>query len=326
MAARLLKHDPRYRIPVKADPNIVIHHIKESHDILARRLGPIGALKLGGMYGVLFEDGNPDSYRVSMVGFVRDVTVQLKRGLDGFWVAHPDFVRVGLALVAAWRKREADPDDGALVELIKQLVPDETDQGPLLTFVLGADVEGLAEDDPRYLRGVLAADLETSDVIANDDPEEVRYNVFQALQYLADWLCGNGCVALPATMRDREGEPVFVRIMDDLATTERSRWELWAEVHHGRVSTEMFEQILAEEVAFLKAGEADATRRVQVRWEGEAARWYPIAVKLLRQLVLTETPPEFVPELMLPFTFDVVRDAEDAWEAARRLCPGRYAG
>ena len=24
--------------------------------------------------------------------------------------------------------------------------------------------------------------------------------------------------------------------MDDLATTERSRWELWAEVFHGRVS------------------------------------------------------------------------------------------
>ena len=73
-------------------------------------------------------------------------------------------------------------------------------------------------------------------MIANDDPEEVRYNIFQALQYLADWLCGNGCVALPATMTNTAGETVFVRIMDDLATTERSRWGLWHEVHYGRVA------------------------------------------------------------------------------------------
>ena len=39
----------------------------------------------------------------------------------------------------------------------------------------------------------LAADIAVSDVIENHDPEEVRYNVFQALQYLADWLSGNGC-------------------------------------------------------------------------------------------------------------------------------------
>ena len=59
-------------------------------------------------------------------------------------------------------------------------------------------------------------------MVANDDPEEVRYNVFQALQYLADWLSGNGCVALPAKLK-LGTKPVFVRVMDDLATTERSR-------------------------------------------------------------------------------------------------------
>jgi malate synthase len=324
--ARLFKNDPRYRIPVKADPNIVIHHIKESHDILAKKLGEIGGLKLGGMYGVLFEDGNDDSYRVSMQGFIKDVVTQLKRGLDGFWVAHPDFVRVGLALVAAWRRRERDSNDTMLDDLVRALVDDPRDHEPLLAFVNGPDVKGLTPEDPRYLRGVLAADLETSTTIANHDPEEVRYNIFQALQYLADWLCGNGCVALPATLKDRDGHKVFVRIMDDLATTERSRWELFAEVHHGRVSRALFEQILDEEVAFLQRDTDTPTRRIQVRWSGEAARWYPVAVKLLHQLVTTTTPAEFVPELMLPFTFDVVRDADDPFEKARELCPGKYVG
>ena len=323
-AARLFKHDPNYRIPVKADPDIVIRHIRESHRILASQLAPAGAMRIGGMYGVLFEDGDPDSFQVSMVGYIRDVITQMKRGLDGFWVAHPDFVRIGIALVQAWRRLEADPDDDALRALVIALVPDPVEQEPLLAFVFGPDVEGLDTNDPRYPRAVLAATLETSPVIANDDPEEVRYNIFQALQYLADWLMGNGCVALPATLTNQRGQKVPVRIMDDLATTERSRWELWHEVHHGRVTPELFEEILAEEVAFLKAGQPTPTRRALVAWTGEAARWYPIAVKVLRQLVTTKEPPEFVPELILPFTFPAVRDADDPWSAARHLCPGRF--
>lgn len=319
--ARLFKEDPRYRIPVKADPNIVITRIQASHRLLVDALRGTGAMTIGGMYGVLFEDGNPASFAVSMVGFIRDVTTQLKRGLTGFWVAHPDFVRIGLALVEAWRRRERNPDDPALVALITALVPDPVEQEPLLGFALGPDVPGLDPTDPLWARSVLAADLEASPVIANDHPDEVRYNVFQALQYLADWLCGNGCVALPATMTNARGERVFVRIMDDLATTERSRWELWAELRHGRVSVADFDRILAEEVARIRGGHDTPTKRVQVRWEGEAARWYPVAEKLLRKLVLAEEPPEFVTQWTLAFTFDAVRDAADPWERATALCP-----
>lgn len=323
--ARMFRHDPRYRIPVKADPNIVIDRIQASHLALAQALTPTGALTLGGMYGVLFEEGNPASFAVSMVGYVRDVVTQLKRGLRGFWVAHPDFVRIGVALVAAWRRREAEPGDRALADLVRALVPDPVEQGPLLDFVFGPDVDGLDPADPLHPRAVLAADLETSAVIANDHPDEVRYNVFQALQYLADWLSGNGCVALPATMTNARGETVVVRIMDDLATTERSRWEVWAEVHHGRVDEALLDRILEEELAFLRAGEDTPTKRVAVRWEGEAARWYPIAARLLRQLVTDPEPPEFVTELTLPFTFPAIRDAADPWAEAVRLCPGRFA-
>ncbi len=186
--ARLFRHDPRYRIPVKADPNIVINNIRESHHILVRELAPIGALKIGGMYGVLFADAEPASFAVSMVGFIKDVTTQLRRGLDGFWVAHPDFVRIALALVHAFRRVQRDPADPVFGELVKALVPDPVEQAALQRFLAAGDAPGLAPHDPRYLRGVLAADLDTSPVIANHDPQEVRYNVFQALQYLADWL------------------------------------------------------------------------------------------------------------------------------------------
>lgn len=324
--ARLFRHDPQYRIPVKADPNIVINHIKESHLILARELGASGAIKIGGMYGILYEDGDPRSFQVSMVGYVKDVITQLKRGLDGFWVAHPSFVRIGVALVEAWRRRERDANDPSLDALIAAVVPDPAELVPLMAFVNGPDVPGLSEEDPLYLRGVLAADVHESQLIANSDPEEVRYNVFQALQYLADWLSGNGCVALPALLTNTRGERIPVRIMDDLATTERSRWELWAEVAHGRVPEALFQRILVEELMFIREGRATDTKKVAVRWAGEPGRWYPVAARLLRQLVCDPQPPEAVSELLLPFTFEQIRAARDPWAEAKRLCPGRYAG
>ena len=330
--ARLFQRDPNYRIPVKADPNIVINRIRESHGILVRDLSPIGALRIGGMYGVLPDEADPRSLQVTMVGFIRDVVTQLKRGLDGYWVAHPDFVRVGLALVEAFRRGQRAPGDDSLRALVCALVPEPAAQRPLLEFVFGEDVPGLDPDDPRYARSVLAADLGVSDVIANDHPDELRYNVCQALQYLADWLLGNGCVALPATLKDSEGKAVFVRIMDDLATTERSRWELWAEVAHGRVPVAQLSALIDEELAFIQsyddAAEAEARasggRRVQVRWTAASARWYPIAGRILRQLVTAPRAPEWVPELTLPFTFPQIREADDPWAAAQALCPGRY--
>lgn len=337
--ARLLRNDPSYRIPIKADPNIVIQHIRESHHILVKALAPIGALKIGGMYGILYEDGNAASFEVSMVGYIKDVVTQLRRGLDGFWVAHPDFVRIGIALVQAWRRQQQDPQARDLHDLIAALVPSQTERDPLLAFVNSPDVAGLKESDPLYLRGVLAANIAphsapSSDgksdslpipkALTNSHPEEIRYNIFQALQYLADWLSGHGCVALPATLSNAQGQSIFVRIMDDLATTERSRWEVWAELHHGRFSLAQFSQILAEELAFVRADQRTQTRRVQVKWQGEPARWYPIAARLLYQLMTDENPVEFATELLLPFTLPPVRQAADPWAAAQALCPGRY--
>lgn len=318
--ARLFRNDPGYRIPVKADPQIVIRNIRESHGILVRDLGALEALKIGGMYGVLPTDGDAQSYAVSIVGFIRDVVTQLKRGLDGFWVAHPDFVRIGIALVQAWK--EGVPRFEALASV---LVPDPVEFAPLRAFIRAPDISGLSQADPRYLRAVLAAESGGSDLIANHDPAEIRYNIFQALQYLADWLCGNGCVALPATIKSASGEAVFVRVMDDLATTERSRWELWAEVAHGRVTVAAFDAILEEEVAFIRNGVVTNIKRTQVVWAGEAARWYPIAIAVLRQLVVTKHPPEFVTELLMPFTYPVIREAPDPWAVAMQLCPERFS-
>jgi len=105
--------------------------------------------------------------------------------------------------------------------------------------------------------------------------------------------------------------------MDDLATTERSRWELWAELAHGRVSVEEFESLLQEEIAFLKQGENRSDKRIQVPWNEKSERWYLVAVAILRELVTNPEPVEFATELLLPFTFEPLREASDPISVAK---------
>ena len=78
-AARLHKEDASYRIPIKADPHIVVRNIRESHALLARVVAARGGIAIGGMYGVLprGRDINEASVQAALVGFVRDVVTQV---------------------------------------------------------------------------------------------------------------------------------------------------------------------------------------------------------------------------------------------------------
>ncbi|MBI4820807.1 MAG: serine hydrolase [Deltaproteobacteria bacterium] len=324
--ARLFKEDSSYRIPVKADPNIVIKHIAASHRLLADVVGSRGGIKVGGMYGILPIAGDRRSLQVTLRGFFKDVLTQLSRDLDGFWVAHPDFVRLGLAIVEAWRRCK-EGDSAALYELVGSLL-DERYRAELTTFISTLLDEARARSQPSpasglpesvAVRSLIVADIERSDVIRNDDPEEIRYNVFQALQYLTDWLCGNGCVALPTSI-----DGVAVRVMDDLATAERSRWEVWHEIHHGRFSVEDLVRIAREELDFIRRDRSNDQKVVQVKWNERSARWYQVAHKLMLQLMTAEVPVEFATELLLPFTIGSIRDAEYPWEAAKAVDPEKF--
>ncbi|NDD90860.1 hypothetical protein EBZ37_02075 [bacterium] len=318
--ARLFKEDGNYRIPVKADPDIVIKYIQASHRIVADVVGSRGGIKVGGMYGILpvTTDLKSSSFQITLLGYFKDVITQLKRGLTGFWVAHPDFVRLGLALVQAWKMREKGQPE-FLRKLCQEMLV-EPYSSEIESFIEGSDIVGLEPGQSGYVRSLIVADLRESDTIPNHDLEEVRYNVFQSLQYLVDWLSGNGCVALPAIVR---GTPV--RVMDDLATAERSRWEVWHEIRHGRVSKDQFLRIAFEELQFIRKDLSDEKKIVQVKWNSRTDKWYPIAFRLMIQLMTAENPPEFATELLLPFTVGSIRDSSDPLATLRKLDPDHFA-
>jgi malate synthase len=86
----------------------------------------------------------------------------------------------------------------------------------------------------------------------------LRTNVSVALQYLAAWLGGSGAVAIN-------------NLMEDAATAEISRSQIWQWVHHGKVTRERVLEVLDEETAAIHAevgdevwekGRPEETRRV----------------------------------------------------------------
>ncbi len=318
--ARLFKEDSHYRIPVKADPDIVIKYIKASHDLLAEVVGSRGGVKVGGMYGILpnNNDLKSDSFQVTIKGYIRDVVTQFKRDLTGFWVAHPDFVRLGLALVEAWNIHKSG-DSSKLEELVKSLLNEKYHQ-EVLGFIHGPDIKGLDKKDPMYPRSLIVADIRESNFIANNHPDEIRYNVFQSLQYITDWLSGNGCVALPAHVGD-----VAVRVMDDLATAERSRWEVWHEIYHGRTSLEDFLRIAHEELHFIRKDKSNEKKIVQVKWDERTQKWYPVAMNLMIKLMTDKNPVEFATQLFLPFTLQTVRNSQDPWAEVLKIDEQKFA-
>jgi malate synthase len=317
--ARLFKEDCNYRIPVKADPDIVIKYIKASHDLLANVVGKRGGIKIGGMYGILpiTNELMSPSFQVTMKGYIRDVITQFKRDLTGFWVAHPDFVRLGLALVEAWKFHQLG-DSTQLNSLVTSLLDKKYHQ-EILDFIHGPDIEGLDKNHPLYARSLIVADIKESNFIANNHPDEIRYNVFQSLQYLTDWLTGNGCVALPTQIA---GIPA--RVMDDLATAERSRWEVWHEIHHGRFSIEDFLRISHEEMHFIRKDKSDGKKIVQVKWSDRTEKWYPVAHKLMIKLMTDTDPVEFATQLLLPFTMTSIRNSDDPWSMVQQLDPYKF--
>ncbi len=132
-------------------------------------------------------------------------------------------------------------------------------------------------DDPSLRSGQAAAELLRLDVPGGQVTRQgVRTNVDVALQYLDAWLRGAGAVAIH-------------NLMEDAATAEISRAQLWQWIRHaaplaegGTVTRALYEETRAAELAALEAARGGAPSRLR-----DAAR-------LLDDLVLGERFVEFL--------------------------------
>jgi len=107
----------------------------------------------------------------------------------------------------------------------------------------------------------------------------VRGCIRVGVQYLESWLRGNGCVPL-------------YHLMEDAATAEICRAQLWQWLHHGArtsdgaaVSVERFDRLLTEELSRIheEVGAARLTGGV-----------FPTAARLFEQMTKSESFDEFL--------------------------------
>jgi malate synthase len=203
-----------------------------------------GAHAMGGMAAFIPSRRDPEVNEKALAKVREDKTRESTDGFDGSWVAHPD-----------------------LVPICKEVFDGVLGSNPNQLGKLREDVSVTAED--------LLAVSKTPGVITEAG---LRNDISVALQYLANWLAGNGAVAI-------------FNLMEDAATAEISRSQVWQWIHNdvalddGPVVTrELVERLIDEELVKIRAAAGD---------EFDAAQ-YGQAVALFTEVALADTFADFL--------------------------------
>ena len=163
--------------------------------------------------------------------------------------------------MAAFIPSRRDPEVNAIaLEKVREDKDREASQGFDGTWVAHPDLVPVAlESFDRVLgerpnqierqrddREIRSADLlDIASTPGSITEAGLRNNVSVGIQYLAAWLHGSGAVAIN-------------NLMEDAATAEISRSQIWQWLHHGRITPDDVRRITDEEVAKLGDGYDDA--------------------------------------------------------------------
>jgi malate synthase len=177
-----------------------------------------GAHAMGGMAAFIPSRRDPEVNAIALGKVRDDKTRESRDGFDGSWVAHPD-----------------------LVPICREVFDE----------VLGAQQNQLGK--LREDVSVTAADLLSVDKTPGGITEAgLRNNISVGLQYLANWLAGNGAVAI-------------FNLMEDAATAEIARSQVWQWLHNdvslaeGPVITaDLVQRLIGEELAKIREQYGDA--------------------------------------------------------------------
>ena len=233
------RDDPAFVLPDRASVTMTVPFMRAYTELLVSTCHRRGAHAIGGMAAFIPSRRDPEVNERALASVRADKQREADDGCDGTWVAHPDLV-------------------GPVREIFDAMLGDRPNQKERLRDDVVPDAAAL---------------LAVSDTPGEVTEAGVRLNVSVGIQYLDNWLRGNGAAAIN-------------NLMEDAATAEISRGQLWQWIRHGValadgriVTAELYEAIRAEELA--KLGGPGVGR------QGEAAT-------LLDRLVLASQFEEFL--------------------------------
>ncbi len=225
--------------PDRAQVTMTVPFMKAYAELLVKSCHLHEAHAIGGMAAFIPSRKDPGVNERALQQVRLDKEREANQGYDGTWVAHPDLVPVAMEVFDRY-----------------------LGENPHQKHVKRLDVNVTAEDL-----------LDFSVPGGKITEAGLRNNLSVALQYLNQWLLGNGAAAI-------------FNLMEDAATAEIARAQLWQWVHRkatledGRtVTEELYQKVKGEELE--KLGGRDKER-------------YREAEEILDRLVLSEEFPEFL--------------------------------
>jgi len=239
---KTFRNHPDKVLPERGQVVMTVPFLENYSRLLIQTCHRRGALAMGGMAAQIPIKGDPVANRCAMDKVRADKLREVKNGHDGTWVAHPGLVPVAMDMFDSHM-----PSPNQL----------ERKQDDLLI-------------DPASL---------TQAPVGTITETGLRNNVEVAIEYLAAWLSGNGCV------------PIH-HLMEDAATAEISRSQLWQWINH-HAQLEDGRDITPDLVMSMMT---QVLRQIGNRPHVDAAakQGYDEAAALLQQSVFAEQLPDFI--------------------------------
>lgn len=240
----------RFTLPDRGRVTMTVPFMAAYTDLLVATCHRRGAQAIGGMSAFIPNRRRPEVTERALAQVRADKVREAAQGFDGTWVAHPDLVPVAMGVF------------------------DQAFGGP-------AGTPGARHDQRHVMRGdvaVAAAHLLDIPSAGGLEPGAVteaglRANVSVGLRYLESWLRGVGAAAIDD-------------LMEDAATAEISRSQVWQWIHRGVVTAEG-STVTRELVASVLE---DVLGSVD-RWDGDR---FDDAAQVFAEVALGEEFPSFL--------------------------------
>ena len=187
---------PEFVLPDRSEVTMERHFLSSYVELLIQTCHRRGIHAMGGMAAQIPIRNDAAANEQALEKVRRDKVREVKAGHDGTWVAHPGLVPVAKEI---FDKYMPEPNQISLDE--------ESIQGSHVSKTARRGAPVTAQD----LLAVPKGDI---------TEEGLRWNIDVGLQYLHSWLQGSGCV------------PIY-NLMEDAATAEICRAQVWQWVRHG---------------------------------------------------------------------------------------------
>jgi malate synthase len=235
--------DPEFRLPNRAEVTMTVPFMAAYSQLVIQTCHRRGVHAIGGMAAQIPIKNDPEANEVALDKVRQDKIREASNGHDGTWVAHPGLVPVAL-------------------EVFNQLMP-----GPNQIDNKRLDVQVTAADLVKAPQGHITE-------------EGLKLNIDVAIQYLASWLSGNGCV------------PIY-NLMEDAATAEISRAQVWQWLHTPGTTLADGRPVTVELYRSLVPGQLEKIKTLVGEEQFDKGN-YLNAARLFDRLVMSEQFVEFL--------------------------------